>query len=126
MNTADLVQAVRNVAATLPDFKFSDDAGCMYFEDYYDYNDECLRPTSEPCCIIGHGFSRLGFTSEVFETENTTRVRTVINLLVERGEVTATKDDVKWLSFVQHRQDRGCSWSHAVAEADKSLDDFRD
>src|SRR6478736_10091693 len=116
MNTKQLIEAVRKVAAENPGRKFSEDYGCKYFEDYYDENEDCFRPTSKPCCIVGHGFASLGFTSDIFMTENTTRVGVLIADLSNRGEIEGYRqDDTHWLADVQRCQDKGLTWAEAVA-----------
>ena len=122
---ADLVEAVRTAAVREPDRIAPEGA---YFHP----------KTNNGCCIIGQAFQNLGVTMDdlvavrpglgtsnrwsAFGANGTS----IDSLLVRAGRVGETEqhDDpyVRWLLFVQARQDEGARWVDAVNEADNTID----
>ena len=110
---AGIVQAVREIAAEQPDFKYTDGdevGSCAYGAPANRVGNDLTQG-----CIIGRAFDRAGFEyHEIIELE-------IIECLGYMGLDSSTNpsDEARWLYRVQFQQDTGETWGDAVAYADR-------
>ena len=109
---ADIVAAVREIAAEQPDFRYTtdDEEPCAYGAPAGQKGSDLTQG-----CIVGRAFDRAGFEyHEVQEAE-------IIECLAFMGLDSAydPSPEAQWLYCVQTQQDSGATWGDAVADADR-------
>jgi hypothetical protein len=112
---AQIVEKVREIVATRPDFvySFTDAEGkakCYYFVD------------GQPSCIVGHALAAFGVPATIFERDGGEYY--VNGLSIDRPQVLKIlgwpmSRLVEWLRTVQVGQDSGYTWRKSVDNADE-------
>ena len=123
--TTDLINEVRSIAETYPDFEYNYQVpnhriyNCSYFPDTV--KGHPVRP-----CIIGQALINLRVpTRDLYELEATqddTGISEQILTETLRIDIDSP-EDVDWLRTAQKRQDYGDTWSTAVNEADRKINE---
>ncbi|MFB7027161.1 MULTISPECIES: hypothetical protein [unclassified Streptomyces] len=83
------------------------------------YVHEAEDGTQEPGCIVGQVLHRLGVPLVALKEAETLGASSAVQLTTQG----VSRDVALFLRFVQRKQDRGSTWSEAVAEG---LEDFNE
>lgn len=140
----DVIEQVRGLASANPDYVYEQPArqhpkrygetgllvSCFYVHE--EINPPGHENSKVPGCIFGQAFNALGVSLETLERfEGLPAWRVLVNLMVpgvtlsEKNRTSLSSplsEKGTWIQNVQMGQDRGYSWSRAVAEADRELE----
>ena len=119
--TTDLVKAIRAVAASKPDFIYTNQEGyagmCSYFG-------EGVGKPEGQCCIVGQALKNLEVDTTVLQLSELDFMSPTIDKVIIDGMVDipfSKGREVKWLNLVQACQDAGYTWAESVTAADKEF-----
>ncbi|QNJ57098.1 hypothetical protein L3Y21_gp055 [Gordonia phage Rabbitrun] len=106
---ASLVAAVVEIATEKPDFKY---------RPPFEHDDACYYEVAgQPSCIIGRGFSKIGFTGRELKAFDDCGQSNAESILLALG---ASEHVARWAQAVQEMQDCGKLWGEALFTADQT------